>query len=551
MEIQQQQTNSTWVKYKQPCPKCGGSDPVAINKDGSAKCFSCGTFFPNYENPKQNTVTKSTYLNTYTGTYGALTDRGISEKIARKYGVRVVYNNDGSVAEHIYPYYNGNEIIGVKTRYTTNKSFRFSGTYEGTGLFGEQLYGKGDKYLTITEGECDAMSIAELGIKSAVVSIKRGSAGAVRDIRDSIEFVEQFEKVIICFDNDKAGRKAAREVARILKPGKARILQLPNGFKDSNDMLNHSKYAEFVKAWYEAKVYTPAGIVELSKKKEEWLVREIKESIAFPYEGLNKKLYGLRKGELFLLCGGTGLGKSSIVRELEHWLIKQTDDNIGIIALEENWQRTADGIISIEANDRIYINEIRERYTQEELAVLFDKTIQEDRVFIHAHLGVNDIEEIFSKLRYMIVGCKCKWIVIDHLHMLVTSLKDTDERRGIDLLMTKLRSLIEETGVGMILVSHLRRVGGDAGHERGVQVSLSHLKGSQSIAQMSDCVVAIERNQQADDMKEANTAIVRVLKSRYTGYTGYACSLLYDADTGRLEEVTDEVTFENENDIPF
>ncbi len=539
-----------WVKYKQPCPKCGGSDPVAINENGSAKCFSCGTFFPNYENPKKNTVNKSTYLNTYTGTYGALTDRGISEKVARKYGVRVVYNNDGSVAEHIYPFYNGNEIVGVKTRYTTNKNFRFSGTYEGTGLFGEQLYGHKDKYLTITEGECDAMAVAELGIKSAIVSIKRGSSSAVRDIRDSIEFVEQFEKVIICFDNDKAGRKAAREVARILKPGKAKILQLPNGFKDANDMLGNNKYAEFVKAWYEAKVYTPAGIVELSKKKDEWLVREIKESIAFPYEGLNKKLYGLRKSELFLLCGGTGLGKSSIVRELEHWLIKQTDDNIGILALEENWQRTADGIVSIEANDRIYINEIREGYSEEELSVLFDKTIQKDRVFIHAHLGVNDIEEIFSKLRYMIVGCKCKWIVIDHLHMLVSSLTDTDERRGIDLLMTKIRSLIEETGVGMILVSHLRRVGGDLGHEKGVQVSLSHLKGSQSIAQMSDCVVAIERNQQAEDDMEANTAIVRVLKSRYTGYTGYACSLLYDGDTGRLTELTDEVTFENE-DIQF
>ena len=178
---------------------------------------------------------------------------------------------------------------------------------------------------------------------------------------------------------------------------------------------------------------------------------------------------------------------------------------------------------------------------------MFDSTIQEGRVFIHAHLCVYDIDEIFSKLRYMIVGCECKWIIIDHLHMLVSSLTDTDERRGIDLLMTKLRSLVEETGVGMILVSHLRRVGGDQGHERGVQVSLSHLKGSQAIAQLSDSVVAVERNQQAEDITEANTTVVRVLKSRYTGYTGYACSLIYDADTGRLSELSSEETFENED----
>ena len=552
MELRQ----STFVKHKLPCPTCGGSDPVSLNGDGSAKCFSCGTFFTDYKNPNGTTTiikapTKNTYLNSYTGTYGALTDRNISEKTAKKYGVRVVYGNDGSIVEHIYPYYNGNEIIAVKTRYVNNKSFRVSGTFEGTGLFGEQLFNKGGRYLTITEGECDALAVADLGIKTSVVSIKRGSSGAVRDIRDSIEFIESFENVIICFDNDKAGRKSAREVARILRPGKSRILQLPNGYKDANDMLQNNKFAEFTKAWFEAKTYTPAGIVELSSKKDNWITREIKESIAFPYEGLNKKLYGLRKNELLTLTGGTGLGKSSVIRELEHWLIKQTNDNIGIMALEENWQRTADGIISIEANDRIYINEVREKYSEEKLSDLFDNTIQKDRVFIHAHLGVNHIEEIFSKLRYMIIGCECKWIIIDHLHMLVSSLTDTDERRGIDILMTKLRSLVEETGVGMILVSHLRRIGGDLGHEKGVQVSLSHLKGSQAIAQLSDCVIAIERNQQAEDIKEANTAIVRVLKSRYTGFTGYACSLLYNADTGRLTELTDEVTFENEDDIPF
>ena len=268
MELKQ----STFVKHKLPCPTCGGSDPVSLNGDGSAKCFSCGTFFTDYKNPNGTTTiikapTKNTYLNSYTGTYGALTDRNISEKTAKKYGVRIVYGNDGSIVEHIYPYYNGNEIVAVKTRYVNNKSFRISGTFEGTGLFGEQLFNKGGRYLTITEGECDALAVADLGIKTSVVSIKRGSSGAVRDIRESIEFIESFENVIICFDNDKAGRKSAREVARILRPGKSRILQLPNGYKDANDMLQNNKFEEFTKAWFEDKTYTPAGIVELSSKK--------------------------------------------------------------------------------------------------------------------------------------------------------------------------------------------------------------------------------------------------------------------------------------------
>ena len=129
--------------------------------------------------------------------------------------------------------------------------------------------------------------------------------------------------------------------------------------------------------------------------------------------------------------------------------------------------------------------------------------------------GTNEIDDIFAKLRYLIVGCDCKWVVVDHLHMLVSALQEGDERRAIDNIMTELRSLVEETGVGLMLVSHLRRVAGNEGHENGVEVNLSHLRGSQSIAQISDCVIALERNQQADDPIEANTTKLRVLKSRY------------------------------------
>ena len=549
------QEQSKFVRHKLPCPSCGGSDPVSMNEDKSAHCFSCAAHFTNYvdacdgkimdTNPKPKV--SNTFLNTYTGSFGALTDRCISEDTAKKYGVRHVVGADNKVSQHIYPYFNGNEVVGTKTRFVDNKNFAFAGTYEGTGLFGEQLFrNTGGKYLTIVEGECDAMAAYELmQSKWACVSLKRGAAGAVKDVRESIEFIESFENVVICFDNDKAGIDAAKNVARILKPGKAKIVTLPTGCKDANDMLRQKKFQAFMSAWWEARTYTPSGIMDLSAQKSEWLHLETKESVAYPWEGLNKKLYGMRKGELITLTGGTGLGKSSVTRELEHWLIKNTKDNVGIIALEENWLRTADGIISIEANDRVYLNERRAQYTEEQLTNLFDKVIPKGRVFIHAHLGATDIEEIFSKLRYIIVGCECKWVIVDHLHMLVNVMDGGDERRGIDMLMNRLRSLVEETGVGMILVSHLRRAAGDRGHENGVEVSLSHLKGSAGIAQLSDCVIALERNQQAENEDEANTTKVRVLKSRYTGDTGLACSLRYNNETGRLFELSEEETFDN------
>ena len=197
------QEQSKFVRHKLPCPSCGGSDPVSMNEDKSAHCFSCEAHFPNYvdacdgkimdTNPRPKV--SNTFLNTYNGSYGALTDRCISEDTAKKYGVRHVVNAANKVSQHIYPFFNGNEVVGTKTRFVDNKNFSFAGTYEGTGLFGEQLFrNTGGKYLTIVEGECDAMAAYELmQSKWACVSLKRGASGAVKDIRESIEFVESFD----------------------------------------------------------------------------------------------------------------------------------------------------------------------------------------------------------------------------------------------------------------------------------------------------------------------------------------------------------------------
>jgi twinkle protein len=546
--------DKTWDKVHQPCPLCNSSDAVGVNTDGSAKCFSCGEFMPDYEKSCEgesmttNTAKLPDDINE--GSFNALSDRRISQATAKKYGVKVALDLQGNVVKHFYPYYNGYELSATKCRNVRTKDFFVSGTYNDTGLFGQQLF-KGGKYVTITEGECDAMAAYELlGSKWAVVSIKRGAQGAVKDVKESLEFFDEFENVIIAFDNDKAGKEAAVKVARLFKPSKAKILNLPNGWKDPNDMLRSNKHKEFVEAWWAAKVYTPSGVINISEQRDKFHNREKKQSIPFPYEGLNDKLYGLRQGELLTLTGGTGLGKSSVTRELEHWLIKQTKDNVGIIALEEDWRRTIDGILSIEANARLYIDQVRERFSKEELDKFFDVLYDgenKNRVWVHSHFGTNDIDDIFTKLRFMIIGCDCKWVVVDHLHMLVSAVHEGDERRAIDTIMTRLRSLVEETGAGIILVSHLRRVDGNKGHENGIEVSLSHLRGSNSIGQLSDCVIALERNQQSDDPDEARTTKMRILKSRYTGDVGLACRVIYDAETGRLSEVDNSDFEDNDN----
>ena len=544
-----------FVRTHLHCPSCDSSDALSENENGSAYCFACGEYLSSKDYQLQKT--EGTTLSVIESrepvsivesealfSYMPILNRGLVLDTVKKYGVKCQTEFDGTkenIVKYSIPYYGNNEIVATKTRVVSPKSFFWSGLKGQAGLFGQQLFSSGGKFITLCEGEVDAMSAYQiLGSKWPVVSISSGAQSADRDVKDNLEYLESFDNVIICFDMDEPGLKAATRVARLLYPGKAKIMSLPEGFKDVNEMLVANQQKNFTESWWAAKTYTPSGVLSVSENREAYKNREKKPSIPYPWEGLTAKLEGIRQGELITLAGGTGLGKSSVTRELEHWLLKSTDDNIGIVALEESFNRTVDGIISIEANDKLHIDRIREQYTEEELDEFFNILYHGDnhnRVWIHAHFGTNDIESIFTKLRFMIVGCECKWVVVDHLHMLVSQTVEGDERRSIDSIMHRLRTLVEQTGVGLILVCHLRRIDGNKGHENGAETSLSHLRGSQSIAQLSDCVVTLERNQQSDDPVEAATTRIRVLKSRYTGDVGVATHLVYDHATGRLNEL--------------
>lgn len=138
----------------------------------------------------------------------------------------------------------------------------------------------------------------------------------------------------------------------------------------------------------------------------------------------------------------------------------------------------------------------------------------------------------------MVRGCGCSTIILDHVSIVVSGIQTDDERKTIDTLMTSLRSMVQELDVRMIVISHLKRVDGKT-HEEGGQISLNHLRGSGSIAQLSDLVVGLERNQQDSD--EQHTTRIRVLKNRFTGDTGPAGALKYDPETGLLSEFEESV----------
>ena len=534
---------------RMPCPKCNSSDANVLYEDGHSYCYSCKTRFTNSDEKQSRVVPMTTETSSTlktSGSFGAIHDRKISKDTAKKYSTQIQQTGT-TISHHIYRYFDGDgNHIANKVREVQGKKFWSEGNLSSAGLFGQNVFNQGGKFITVCEGEIDAMSAYELlGSKWPVVSIKNGAASALQNCKQAFNYLNRFETVVLCFDNDEPGKEAGKQVAQIFEPNKCKIISLE--LKDANEYLKTGQREKFTQAWWNAKTYTPAGIVNLADLGESLYDEKYCETCLYPWPKINEKTYGMRTGELVCFTSGAGMGKSSIIRELMHHILMNTKDNIGILAMEENIKNTAFNIMSVEANARLYIKEIRDKFDREQLKQWEDKTINTGRFFAFDHFGSISNDEILDRVRYMAKALDCKWVFLDHLSILVSGQEDNgDERKSIDILMTKLRSLVEETGIGLLLVSHLRRPAGDRGHEDGREVSLSHLRGSASIAHLSDSVIALERNQQAEDDHQANTTTLRILKNRYTGDTGVACYLHYDKETGRMTQV-DNPFMENEN----
>lgn len=530
--------------YHEPCPKCGSSDACGVFSDGHRFCYSCNTYF----RPDGSVKSEGVRVSKDCIPLGeleevSLTKRCISKDTCSKFKYfSTVYK--GKPCQVACYYDDSGNLVGQKLRFP-DKSFAVLGSISNR-LYGSQLWASGKK-IVITEGEIDCLTVSQLqGNKWPVVSIPNGAQGAKKAIEANLEYLGNFEEVILMFDMDDPGRKASEECAKILPAGKAYIANLP--CKDPNECLSEGKGPEVLQAVWNAKPYRPDGIVSGTDLYEKCVtdIDDLKDSVEYPWVALQNKTKGVRHGELYVFTSGSGMGKSTILRELEYYFGVQRGELCGIVALEESTRKTGMELMSIHLNKRLILDP--EGADEDERGRAFNETIGNGKFFLYDHFGSLDSGNLLSKLRYMIVSLGCKRIFLDHISIVVSGMdadEDGGERKAIDKLMTNLRSLVEETGATMFVVSHLKRPE-KKGHEEGAQVSLSQLRGSGAIAQLSDMVIGLERNQQGDN---PNVLTLRVLKNRFCGDTGVSGYLEYDPETGRLKDCpqgSEDCPFESE-----
>ena len=501
------------------CENCGSSDAKSEYSDGHTYCFVCHTRTPgNGEINHNHQMSTNVQLK---GSAVRLQRRGISEKTNQKYKIF----RDGELLR--FYYFTSDGILqGAKVK-TKQKDFYYEGISTDT-LFGQHLFPSSGKRIIIYEGELDAASGWEAMTGWPHVSLPHGAASAKKDIQKQYDLFQGYEEIVLFFDGDEAGRKAAEDAASVLPPGKVKIARLES-YKDASEALQANDSEAIRKAIWDAKPYQPDGIVDAKTLLKEVTTPQKESDYDYPYEGLNRKLRGIRRSSLITFTSGTGQGKSTITREIATHLLNK-GERVGFLDLEASNRQTALGLMSTAVGKALHIGE----HSEEELKEHFSNTIANWNLYMFDGFGSFDPDVVYNRIEYLASGLECNIVFLDHLSILLSGLEG-DERRMIDQTMTRLRSLVERTGITLFLVSHLRRASNDRkSSEEGGRVSLSMLRGSHSISQISDAVIALERDQQSEE--ERSNTTLRVLKNRYSGETGIATKLTYDLSNCRFSE---------------
>jgi len=517
---------STWKEVHLPCPKCASSDAYCIDHNDVGYCFSCKeTVYP--EGGVKKDLENSAY--TYLG------HRGISPKTFQLFKVLTKTEDDIPVeVGFVYPDVNGrlsgdNDETKVKIRSLNEKKFSTKNFKGAKGLFGQNIFDPGSKdTITIVEGEFDALAAYEMlsgsGIRSAVVSVSSASS-AKSDCTNNRDYINSFKKIILCFDNDDPGSNAAKEVASLFDFNKLFRVQMQT-YKDPNEYLQKGDVSGFASIWKNARKYVPDAIINSFSEIEQSLSKSKEDLIGtYPFKDLQNALYGLHRGEVVVVKGGSGLGKTEFFRAMEHHLLKTTKSGIGIIHLEEDNADTVKGIATYELQTPVFIPELG--VSNKDVMDAYKSAVGEDegRVYIHESFDVEDPDTIIDNIRFLVSSCGCDFIFLDHISWLGAG--QENQHLKLEGISQRFKLLAKELRFALIMISHTNDDG--------------KVSGSRNIFKVANTVIHLERDRTAIDPLTRNSTQIVVEKGRRQGSTtGPVGSVFLDKKTGCLRDFKDE-----------
>lgn len=512
-------SSSKIVEQHIPCPVCPSSDAYCIYDDGHGYCYSCQhLYLPNNKNVMDDTVV----------TYEHLPHREIDKPTFRFYDVKTAVDKDGKPVRVGFRYSNG----AYKIRLFDQKEFFSKPSPEGASISGAGLFGRdrfeigSHKHVIITEGEYDALALYN-ATKVPTVSVQ-SSSSAVRDCTVDRAFLNSFERVYLAFDSDVPGRDATAAVSRLFDYDKVFDIRFTK-YKDGNDYLLNGERDELVGLYHSAKRYSPENIISDLSAFGDILGERPERGVPYPWKTLDEMTYGIHRGQTILITAPEGIGKTEVMHAIEYQLLKETDANVGAIYLEEDKRRHLQALAGLVLKAPVHLPD--STCSPDQVRAAVEGLVRKDgRLHIYDHYGSDDADLLLDSIRYLVSACGCRYVMLDHISMVVSMGAERDERKALDRIMTKLEMMVKELNFALIVVSHVN----DDGLTRG----------SRYISKIAHLRIDLKRNVLANDPITRNTTFLTVSKNRFGRKTGPAGALLFNLDTHSYEEIE----YANDND---
>jgi len=509
-----------------PYPECGSSDAFSYNTGGFGRCHSCGTKYP--ARKEMFDWAKSEYppigsaptvenspppIAKGSGDYVAM--RGISPRVMEQFNVKTYADRQ----EYIYP------SGGIKVRGLPDKSFYAKGGFKGDELFGMNFFTAGcSKSVTVTEGELDALSVAQMMTSdyiNPIVSLPSATPSSKLWEKCS-DWLNSFSRIVLSVDNDDAGNAVADRMSKMF-PNK--VYRVPHDkFKDANDFLVNGAKEEFCSAWFNAKKYTPDNILNSTEQfLDLYLNTPEHEYVPTGIQALDDKILGLMQGHFTVIKAPTGIGKTEVMRFLEYNML-QRGVPFASWHLEETKLRSLLGFVSYKVNDNLTRRDLIEEKGAEEQVKKAIAELTKDELFYQFYLSDGQGgDELCEQIRYFSQACGCKFVFFEPIQDVVSGQSEETKEQLLADLSVRLSKLSAELNVGIVTIAHTN----DNGDPKYCKM----------IGQRASVIIDLHRDKESQDFEERNTTYLTVQKNRPCSEEGRAGKMKFDADKFTLMEV--------------
>jgi twinkle protein len=421
--------------------------------------------------------------------------------------------------EYVYP------SGGIKVRRLQEKAFYAKNGFKGDELFGMNLFPAGSaKYVTITEGELDALSVSQmLGNQYVNPVVSLPSATPSKKLWENCkDWLDSFEKIILSVDTDDAGNALADRMSRLFPN---RVYRVDHGkYKDANEFLQAGKSREFTGLWWKPVKHTPENVMNTSDEFLK-LYTDTPEHTYYKtgIQALDDKILGLMQGHFTVFKAPTGIGKTELMRYMEYSMLQQ---GIPIAAwhLEETKLRSLLGLVSYEAGDNLTRRDLIEEKDADDIVREAIINLTKDENFYQFYISDGQgTEELIDQIRFFSQACDCKFVFFEPIQDVVVGTSEENKESMLADLSIRLSKLAAELNVGIVTIAHTNENGDP--------------KYCKMIGQRASVIIDLHRDKEADSIEERNTTYLKVEKNRPCSEEGQAGMLRFSTETFTLREI--------------